>query len=133
MPHSPKSKNSKSYETGYKKPPLHRRFKPGVSGNPSGRPKKQATASELMLQEARRLIPVTIGGEVKHLSKLDALIRRLFDLGMKGNLRAAQTVLLWHSQAQVAAEAVPSNEPLTDSEIAVLQLISTNGGLNDPE
>ena len=30
------------FPIGYKKPPLETRFKPGQSGNPSGRPKKKA-------------------------------------------------------------------------------------------
>jgi hypothetical protein len=34
MPHEP------SYEVGYKKPPLHARFKKGQSGNPRARPKR---------------------------------------------------------------------------------------------
>ena len=30
---------NKDYEVGYKKPPKEYQFKPGVSGNPKGRPK----------------------------------------------------------------------------------------------
>ena len=30
------------FPIGYKKPPLETRFKPGQSGNPSGRPKKNS-------------------------------------------------------------------------------------------
>jgi uncharacterized protein DUF5681 len=30
-----------SYEVGYRKPPVHSRFQPGQSGNPSGRPKRR--------------------------------------------------------------------------------------------
>ena len=31
------------YEIGYGKPPRSRRFQPGVSGNPKGRPKKKSS------------------------------------------------------------------------------------------
>ena len=31
------------YEVGYAKPPKHSRFKAGVSGNPRGRPKREAS------------------------------------------------------------------------------------------
>jgi hypothetical protein len=31
--------NGTDYAVGFRRPPLHTRFKPGVSGNPSGRPK----------------------------------------------------------------------------------------------
>jgi hypothetical protein len=33
-------------EIGYGKPPLSGRFRPGVSGNPSGRPKRKPNAAE---------------------------------------------------------------------------------------
>jgi len=32
------------YEVGYGKPPKSRRFQPGVSGNPKGRPKRKPLA-----------------------------------------------------------------------------------------
>ena len=32
-------KNHQDYEVGYGKPPKSKRFKPGASGNPKGRPK----------------------------------------------------------------------------------------------
>ncbi len=33
--------NDPPYEVGYRKPPVHSRFQPGQSGNPSGRPKRR--------------------------------------------------------------------------------------------
>lgn len=40
----------RSYEVGYKKPPVEKRFLPGVSGNPHGRP-KGARNYDLLLGE----------------------------------------------------------------------------------
>ena len=34
------SDSKKSYEVGYRKPPVATRFQKGTSGNPSGRPKR---------------------------------------------------------------------------------------------
>lgn len=33
-------RGSSTYDVGYRRPPTHSRFKPGVSGNPGGRPKR---------------------------------------------------------------------------------------------
>ena len=46
MPDDKKS----DYKVGYKKPPLHTRFKKGQSGNPSGRPKGSKNFSTLLAE-----------------------------------------------------------------------------------
>jgi hypothetical protein len=47
--------NGTDYAVGYRRPPLHSRFQPGVSGNPPGRPKGAANLKTLMV--------LTIGSE----------------------------------------------------------------------
>ncbi len=37
-----------SYKVGYKRPPVHSRFKPGQSGNPGGRPKGRQSMSRIL-------------------------------------------------------------------------------------
>src|SRR6478609_7842000 len=53
-----------TYTVGYAKPPKASQFKPGVSGNPKGKPKGQPTFGEILLQESERLVKVKIGDEV---------------------------------------------------------------------
>jgi hypothetical protein len=54
----------KSYAVGNKKPPRHTRFKPGQSGNPSGRPKGRRNFDTILLKEFHKKIPVTINGKL---------------------------------------------------------------------
>ena len=40
---------ARDYKVGYKKPPLHSRFKKGQSGNPRGRPRGAKNFSSVLL------------------------------------------------------------------------------------
>jgi hypothetical protein len=85
-------------EVGYRKPPKANQFKPGHSGNVKGRPRKKRKVdlppglapltAEVILAEARRLVPVRDGAKVQDLDTLQALVRALNITGLKGNRRA---------------------------------------------
>jgi len=67
---------------GYKKPPKNNQFKPGQSGNPKGRPKKQLggynkSFREDLMQELDETVSMTEGGKQKKVSKRRFLIKRL--------------------------------------------------------
>jgi hypothetical protein len=63
---------SDDYEVGYKKPPVHSQFKPGQSGNLSGRPKR---VRELALEQAFQLVPVTLeNGETVEMPAFQAVL-----------------------------------------------------------
>jgi len=54
----PEGRTDAEYRVGDKKPPLHTRFKPGVSGNPKGRSKRSADDPS-MTETVNRKISVT--------------------------------------------------------------------------
>src|SRR5215204_4979898 len=87
---------SPTYEVGYRKPPVHTRFRKGQSGNPSGRPKRKATerAKEIALQEAYRLVPVREGDRIVKMPAVQAVHRSQIALAAKGNGPAQRAVLL---------------------------------------
>ncbi|MGA2795658.1 MAG: DUF5681 domain-containing protein [Roseiarcus sp.] len=58
----PKIEPSKSYDVGYCKPPKSGQFKPGQSGNPHGKPKKQPLMAQPQAKNVT--LPAKIGGEV---------------------------------------------------------------------
>ncbi len=78
-----------NYRVGYGRPPTATRFKPGVSGNPRGRPKKSI---DLARDLRRELCEVVRDGE-EEITTYRAIIRRLAVAGLNGNLRAAETLL----------------------------------------
>jgi hypothetical protein len=91
--------DSARYEVGYGKPPVETRFKPGQSGNPSGRPrgarKKPAVPSlneerlkSIILEEAYRTISINdVHGQVS-IPMAQAIVRSLAVNAAKGNPRA---------------------------------------------
>jgi hypothetical protein len=60
------------------------RFQPGQSGNPGGRPKGLATIARKVLSEAAAQGDITKG---------EALMRKLYDLALDGNVHAIKLLL----------------------------------------
>jgi hypothetical protein len=98
------------YDVGYGRPPVHSRFSPGQSGNPAGRRKGQPTPNEIFMKEAARLVKIKRGDTVETITKFEAIVRRLLQAGMEGDIAAARLVLL--ALAQNAPD--PSEGPAED-------------------
>lgn len=82
-----------AYEVGYCKPPVHTRFKPGQSGNPSGRVKGSKNLKSLFHQILNEQIPLQDGAQTKKVTKAEALMRRLIIGALKGDSRSLMTLM----------------------------------------
>ena len=114
-------KKSVPYHVGYRKPPLHTRFRKGKSGNPGGRPRRTAAecAKALALREAYRRVSVKEGKVVVALPAIQAILRSQVVLAAKGNVQAQRAVLaaiqtIEQENAEAAAHAAEnaSKEPI---------------------
>ena len=81
------------YEVGYAKPPKAHQFKPGQSGNPSGRPKKQKGLIDHARKELSRKIEVTENGRRKRYPVDQLLVRKTITEGLKGGTREREAAL----------------------------------------
>ena len=83
MRKSNKSSVHADYKIGKGRPPGHTRWEKGTSGNPGGK-KKGTINLERAFQEALlRQVTVTMDGEKKVISVLEALVMRPLDAALK--------------------------------------------------
>jgi hypothetical protein len=85
--------NRTNYAVGYCRPPVHTRFKPGQSGNPSGRVRGSKNLRTLFHQILNEHIPLQDGTQSKSVTKAEALIRRLVIGALKGDSRSLMTLM----------------------------------------
>jgi hypothetical protein len=83
------------YQVGHAKPPRHTRFHPGVSGNLRGRPRGTSAGrgDRLALKEIYRLITVREGEQTLVMPTVQAVMRQLGRIALKGNGPALRTYL----------------------------------------
>jgi len=86
----------KDYQVGYGKPPKHSQFKPGQSGNPTGRPRDSRNVKSVLIEVAQEEMVITENGESKVVSKQEALIRSLYAQALSGDKQAIRILLkIW--------------------------------------
>jgi hypothetical protein len=84
---------------GYKRPPVATQFKPGVSGNPSGRPKTVRTLRTELLDELREVVRFREGDSEVEISKARAIAKSLVHAAAGGNLRATTALLAFFTKS----------------------------------
>ncbi len=78
---------------GYGKPPKHTRFKPGQSGNPRGRPRKNTSVEAMIKRELDQKIAVKEGGSELHITKREAIVKQFVNRAIKGDAKPLQMML----------------------------------------
>jgi hypothetical protein len=87
----------------FRMPPVEHQFKKGKSGNPNGRPRKQASATSIggiadrlntmALDEATRLVTVREGDKVSEMPAMQAVFRTMFRAAAQGDTKAGRQIL----------------------------------------
>ena len=105
-------------EVGYKRPPQHSRFKPGQSGNPSGRAKGSQNLKTLFQKILKEEVSLREGTDVRKVSKAEAIMRGLVVGALKGDTRSIVTLF------RLAEQTGQFEEP--HREITTIQPIIVN-------
>lgn len=101
---------SRDYEVGDRRPPKHSQFKPGVSGNPNGKPKGSVNLRTRVTQQLRQTVTVTRNGRPVKMRKADLIALQIVNSAAKGDLKAALLALRLDQEAAVAGSKTPTEE-----------------------
>jgi hypothetical protein len=81
------------YRVGYGRPPRDTRFKPGVSGNPRGRPRGTRNLHTVLTKIMSRRVTITERGTPRRIPYLEALLLKISHQALSGDHRATRMIL----------------------------------------
>ena len=109
------------HTVGYRKPPMHSRFKKGKSGNPNGRPKGTVNFATVLLKTLREKVVIKENGKRTVVTKLEASVKQLVNKAASGDLRALSHLIgITLTAEQSAAEEKGSKEVLNELDKKVM-------------
>jgi Family of unknown function (DUF5681) len=111
-------------EVGFKRPPVHSRFRKGCSGNPKGRPRGTKNLRTDLTEVLQEQVTVTEGDRKVRMSKQRAIVMTLVAKTLKGDLRSANTLLNTMFRALGFADtAVDVEQPLDSNEQELMAVL----------
>ena len=78
---------------GYGRPPKQTQFRPGQSGNPTGRRKNSRNFKTDLVAELHELVPIRENGREMKVTKQRAFIKALVAAAIKGDMRATNALV----------------------------------------
>jgi hypothetical protein len=81
------------FKVGYKRPPRHSRFQPGISGNPRGRQKAVRNLGSDVKRTLETPVRLNEQGKARRVSTQEAALLRLREKALKGDARSLDRLL----------------------------------------
>ena len=118
--------SKKEYTIGRGKPPAATQFKSGQSGNPAGRPKGSKNFKTDFLEELQSKIEISEGGEKKQITKQRAIIKRMINGAIGGEVKAADAVMRLSLAFTEPEEITSDNSHLSAEDLNLLEAFVSN-------
>jgi hypothetical protein len=106
---------------GYKRPPEATRFKSGESGNPRGRPKGSRNLKTDLTMLLNKRITVRENGEVRQISRQEAMLLGLYSKALGGDTKASNQLLSILVKLGIQDAAPTQPEVVTDNDRAIVE------------
>jgi hypothetical protein len=112
------------YDVGYGKAPEQTRFKPGISGNPKGRPRRERDGqlNEMLEQELYRRIRIKQNNLTTSIPALRVSMRNLMMSAVKGDPAAIMAALKIAGNVELEREAKRAKNPPVSIEEKVRRI-----------
>ncbi len=113
---SRRSADLRNSAVGYGRPPVAKRFKPGTSGNPKGRPTGAKNLRTLIREAMIASIPIQEGEKTRRVTRLEGVVLRQIQSALRGNDKSAMAVLKMALQLGFLQDSSESGEIVLSSE-----------------
>jgi len=106
---------------GYGRPPKDGRFKPGCSGNPSGRPKGAHNLKTDLENILKKRVAIRENGKLRYGSSLEAIALKMYDTAAQGDTTASSQLFTISEKGEL--QDTPPSQPdvVTDNDRAIVE------------
>jgi Family of unknown function (DUF5681) len=118
---------------GYGRPPKSNRFRPGVSGNPKGRPKGSKNFASLVSAVGRQKVKVNVQGKDRVMTQDQIALMLLHVKANRGDLSAIKALI---GLKRMFAEPEEVETPINDTherDQTVMRNLRKRMGLDQPQ
>ena len=112
-----------SSTVGYRNPPTDKRFKPGQSGNPRGRPKGTLNLATVLARSLRERVVINENGRRKVVTKLEAAVAELVRKATSGDGHAIRHLCQLVASAEERSVAAEATTQLSEKDQTVMENI----------
>ncbi len=132
MAKKPPSKGPKNYKVGKGRPPMETRWKPGQSGNPTGRGKGRKNIATLFHEEMNKKVAVVENGQRRMITKAQAAIKQLINSATKGDPKAIQAIIGFSKELGELKLPASATQPIVRRKRFTLSIFDRdiNGNVN---